>query len=143
MNLNHKHYHPNTKNVKKRSVKPSFNTPVESKDKCPICGTTISLRIDTLEHFDAYLKRNKVDFCVPKTTEIEFLKDFKAPMPDGSDRRYTGSCHNKCFKKAQFWQKMIDLEKKGLLKSQIDKKNQEAEKAKEEPISVKEIEPGE
>jgi hypothetical protein len=52
----HKHYHPNTKNPEKRTVKPSFNIHVSAT--CKKCGKVFHRAIDSVEHFDAILAKN-------------------------------------------------------------------------------------
>jgi hypothetical protein len=70
------HYHPNTNNLEKKTVKPSFT--IQAYIKCAKCGKTFDRAIDSVEHFKSLVEKNgwkRIDFVKSNENSISGAKD--------------------------------------------------------------------
>jgi hypothetical protein len=88
------HYHPNTNNLEKKTVKPSFT--IQAYIKCAKCGKTFDRAIDSLDHFKEIVAKSgweRVDFVKSNENSVSGAKDIH------------GTCCPSCRKEIEVWEK--------------------------------------
>jgi hypothetical protein len=91
-NFMHPHYHPNTNNPNKKTIKPKSS--IQLMAKCNGCNKVIERSIDSFEHFSKILEKNN-------WKKIIFIKNEN--NPDSSAKNIDGICCLECQKKIEVW----------------------------------------